>query len=160
MFRLAIGCAALLLAVAAWSGVRAAPIHKWVDAQGVTHYSDTVPTHIETGVTQLDISTGDTARTALRVRPDHYYSIANQWQRMNQERLRRQQLELQRAALSVERNRIVQAADNYVEPSTTRYVVAYPYPYKYRYRQRVTHHRQPAIRHTRSSGLGAFPAPD
>jgi hypothetical protein len=157
MFRLAIGYAVLLLAVTSYAGVQAAPIHKWVDERGVTHYSDKAPASPEAGVTRLDISTVEDSRTAPAANPDHYYSIANQWQRMNQERLQREQLELQRAALSVEIRAAEQPAIDDSEPRSTRYVIAYPYQYHRRYRQHVKHRGQVPRRQTMRSSLGSFP---
>jgi len=157
MFRLAIGYAVFLLAVTSYAGVQAAPIHKWTDERGVTHYSDKAPASPEAGVTRLDISTGEDSRTAPAASPDHYYSIANQWQRMNQERLQREQLELQRAALSVERRAAAQPVIAATEPRSTRYIVAYPYRYHRRHRSHVNHRGQGPRHQTMRSSLGSFP---
>jgi hypothetical protein len=157
MSRLAIGYAALLLAVTSYAGVQAAAIHKWVDERGVTHYSDKAPTSPAAGITRLDISTGEDSRRALAANPDHYYSIASQWQRMNQERLQRQQLELQRAALSVERRAAPPPAIDNSEARSTRYVIAYPYQYHRRYRQHVKHHGQDPRHQPSRRSLGSFP---
>jgi hypothetical protein len=145
------------LTVTSYGGVQAAAIHKWVDERGVTHYSDKAPASLEAGVTQLDISTGEDSRTALAANPGHYYSIANQWQRMNQERLQRQQLELQRAALQVERRAAAEPAIDDSEPRSTRYVVAYPYRYHRRYRHRARHHAQGPRHQPGQNSLGSFP---
>ena len=158
MFRSAIGYAVILLAVAGYGGAQAATIHKWVDERGVTHYSDRVPANPGTSVTLLDISTRDDNRTALTANPDHYYSIANQWQRVNQERLQRQQLELQRAALAAERRAAPQPIVDESE-SRTRYVVAYPYRYN-RYHRRHRHHGKGPRRQSPRRDLGSFPAPN
>jgi hypothetical protein len=162
MFRLAIGHAVFLLTLTSYAGAQAAAIHKWVDEQGVTHYSDKAPASPEAGVTQLDISTGEDSRTALAANPDHYYSIANQWQRMNQERLQRQQLELQRAALSVERRAAAQPAVDDSEAGGTSYVIAaYPYryhrPYRHHLRHRVKRGGQSLGHQPIRSSLGPFP---
>ncbi len=156
MFRSAIGYAVILLAVAGYGGAQAATIHKWVDERGVTHYSDKAPDNPEASVTRLDISTGERDRTALAANTDHYYSIANQWQRMNQERLQRQQLELQRAALSVERRAAPQPTIDKSE-SSTRYVVAYPYRYN-RFHRRHRHHGKTPRHQPSRRSLGSFPA--
>jgi hypothetical protein len=158
MFRSAIGYAVFLLTLAGYGGVQAATIHKWVDERGVTHYSDKAPADPEASVTRLDISTGERDRTAPAASSDHYYSIANQWQRMNQERLQRQQLELQRAALAVERRAAPQPTIDKSE-SRTRYVVAYPYRYN-RFHRRHRHHGKTPRHQPSRRNLGSFPAPN
>ena len=77
------GCAAL---------AQASVIHKWVDADGVTHYSDEPPTGDVTGLEQIDLPT---PAIAAHRRASDYYSIANQWRRMHRERI---ELERARAA--------------------------------------------------------------
>ena len=82
--------------------VSASGIHKWVDADGVTHYSDVQP---ESGnpVSTLDIPVRDSARSADG---DHYYSIQNQWRRVNQARLAREKKEQEQARLKLEKSRL------------------------------------------------------
>jgi len=126
MLRLPIVTALTLLACGNSIGANAAAIHKWVDDMGVTHYSDAAPSSPVTSITQLEINTGNITRTSLSTTSDQYYSIANQWQRLQQERLQRQQLELQRAALNVNRTVEPKRADYSGESHTTRYLVAYP----------------------------------
>ena len=152
--------AVFLLTATGYGGLQAAAIHKWVDERGVTHYSDKAPANPDASVTRLDISTGENSRTALAANPAHYYSIANQWQRMNQERLQRQQLELQRAALSVERRAAAQPAIDTDEARSTRYIVAYPYRYHRRYRHHARHHGQNPRPQPSRSSLGSMPAPN
>jgi hypothetical protein len=162
MLRLPIVTALTLLACGNWIDANAAAIHKWVDGKGVTHYSDAAPSAPVTGVTQLEISTGNITRTSLSPTSDHYYSIANQWQRLHQERLQQQQLELQRAAISVNESVEPEPAEDSYKPRTTRYRVAYParkhrrhgYP-KYHPRPRRGHGyaTQPHSNRIRSSGF-------
>jgi len=78
--------------------VFAGSIHKWVDAQGVTHYSDQLPeekqlSNNQVTVTQVDVS--DTYQTS--VGPEDYYSVTNQWARMREERIARKQLQIEKA---------------------------------------------------------------
>ena len=163
MFRLSIVSALALLIGSNWVVAQAAAVHKWVDDRGVTHYSDAAPEESETSVIQLEISTGNRSSSAESESSDHYYSIANQWQRIQQERLQQQQLELQKAALTVTRTIDRGRTDYDDEERTTRYVVAYParlhrrHGYRTRYPR---HHRSYA--HTRQSNpqpasLGSFP---
>jgi len=93
MLRLPIVTALTLLACGNWIGANAAAIHKWVDDRGVTHYSDAAPSSPVSSATRFEISTGHTAKTALSTPSDQYYSIANQCQRLQQERLQQQQIE-------------------------------------------------------------------
>ena len=69
------GCAAL---------AQASVIHKWIDADGVTHYSDEPPTGSVTEPVQIDLPSPP--GIANRAGND-YYSIANQWRRMHRERI-------------------------------------------------------------------------
>jgi hypothetical protein len=165
MPRLSIVCALALLIGSPWVAVQAATVHKWVDDRGITHYSDAAPDAAETNVTQFEISTGtgNSSRSAALDKSAHYYSIANQWQRMQQERLQRQQLELQKAALTATRTTDPGRADYDDEARTTRYVVAYPGKFRRRhgYRKRHPRHHR-SYTHTRQSNpqpasLGSFP---
>ena len=161
MLRLPIVTALTLLACGNWIDANAAAIHKWVDDKGVTHYSDAVPSSPVSSVTQLEISTGNITRTSLSTTSDQYYSIANQWQRLQRERLQQQQLELQRAAININRSVEPTPAEDSDEPHTARYLVAYParkhrrhgYP-KYHLRPRRGHDnaQQPHRNRIRSSG--------
>lgn len=62
----------------------AAVIHKWVDDQGITHYSDEPPSAIDTPVTRIDLPETESIQSDTE---NDYYSIANQWARLHQERL-------------------------------------------------------------------------
>lgn len=90
----------LLLSVVT-SSVYAGAVHKWVDAQGVTHYSDQLPENISHPVKQIDVT--NTYSNTANSNPDSsnyqqdYYSVTNQWARMREERLERKQLQLERA---------------------------------------------------------------
>jgi hypothetical protein len=163
MSRLTIVCALALLIGGNWVAAQAAAVHKWVDNRGITHYSDAAPEAPATRVIQLEISTGNSSSNAASETSDHYYSIANQWQRIQQERLQQQQLEMQKAALTATRTTDPGRADYDEEERSTRYVVAYPGNLRRRhgYRKRhPQHHRSYA--HTRQSNpqpasLGSFP---
>ena len=162
MLRLPIVTALTLLAYAISIGVNAADIHKWVDDKGITHYSDALPSSTVTRVTRLEISTGKNTEPAISTTSEHYYSIANQWQRLQRERLQQQQLELQQAALKVDRSSAPVRVEDSDESHTSRYLVAYPariqrrhsYP-KYHPRPRRGHGNahQPRRSHVRSSGF-------
>jgi hypothetical protein len=130
MLRLPIVYAWVLLVCGFWPGANAATIHKWVDEQGITHYSDAAPSSPGASVTRLEISTGDNAQNGLSTTADHYYSIANQWQRLQQERLQQQQLELQKAAIDVDRSAEPESAVNSDESHSDRYQVAF-YPIQF-----------------------------
>ncbi len=64
---------------------QASVVHKWIDADGVTHYSDEPPAASVTDLEQIELPTPP-AR-APGEPEDAYYSIANQWQRMHRERI-------------------------------------------------------------------------
>lgn len=87
-----IGAALLLVACAA--PAPSSTIHKWVDDDGITHYSDTPPGAPAIEFERIDLP--DTAASTVK-RADDYYSIANQWQRMHRERIERERARAERA---------------------------------------------------------------
>ena len=125
MKRQAILFSVALLASSAWGWAQAASIHKWIDDKGVTHYSDQLPDTETIQVTQLQIDTGSRSAEKSVSRPENYYSIANQWQRMNREGIQRRQLELQRAAVSAISESRSTPAPVQAEPETNRYIAVY-----------------------------------
>ncbi len=163
MAKLSIVCALALLIGSNWVAVQAAAVHKWVDERGVTHYSDAAPDAADISVVQLEINTGNRSTNAAAETSDHYYSIANQWQRIQQERLQQQQLELQKAALTATRTTDQRRTDYDDEERSTRYVAAYPTRLHRRrgYRKRYPRQHR-SYYHTRQSNpqpasLGSFP---
>jgi len=119
--------------------VRAAVVHKWIDANGVTHYSDKAPPEVQTPVTRIDLPPSAKADSN-----NDYHSITNQWARMHRERLERERIELEQARLRAEQQP-VKAEVVYVErPDTgTSFVGVYPV---YRY-LRHGHHYRPPYKH-------------
>ncbi len=114
----------------------AVEVHKWVDAKGTTHYSDEAPTSATVEVTLIEVSTTNSATSDAT---NDYYSIANQWQRLQKERIEREKIELakakQKAALQQAAPRIVYVK----EPRAKRYVTVYPgFSYR-RYGYRRSH---------------------
>ena len=163
MPRLTIVSALALLIGSNCVAAQAAAVHKWVDDRGVTHYSDAAPEAHETSIIQLESSTGNGRKRVAAEKPDDYYSIANQWQRIQQERLQQQQLELQKAALISTRTTDQRRTDYDDEERSTRYVAAYPTRLHRRrgYRKRYPRQHR-SYYHTRQSNpqpasLGSFP---
>lgn len=76
------------------ASIEAEVVHKWVDADGVTHYSDEPPPATVTGLEQIELPA--TPPRAADENADRYYSISSQWQRMRRERI---ELERARATL-------------------------------------------------------------
>ena len=72
--------------------IDAAVVHKWVDADGVTHYSDEPPAPT-TEFERIDLPA---APPRAAVGDDDYYSIANQWQRMHRERIELERTRVER----------------------------------------------------------------
>ena len=155
----------LILTVIALSPARAAGVHKWVDDEGITHYSDDAPETVETTLIDLPPPAIDEKRP--NEDENDYYSISNQWQRMNRERLEREQIELERARI-----RAAQQTRLQTETATSdkrdgdagnvRYVPIYaPFPHRKHprhrnhSRSRYSHYRQPQARPTEN--LGSFP---
>ena len=75
---------------------QAAVVHKWIDADGVTHYSDTAPGSSPAQVSIIDIPERNLVKTDV---DNDYYSIRNQWQRLYKERIEKQKLELAKRIL-------------------------------------------------------------
>lgn len=102
----------LCLIVTALLSSRAAAedtVYTWVDGDGVTHFSDAPPG--KAGATPGDVETmampegfPDTADAG-----EDYYSIANQWRRMKEERSEREERALERERLRIEKARTRQA---------------------------------------------------
>jgi hypothetical protein len=99
----------------------AATIHKWVDDDGVTHFSDAPPAPGTVGATTVELSND------YPLLPDanaDYYSIANQWNRMRQEREAKDQLSLEKARIQAEQRAAVAYAEAPLEQ--TDYESYYP----------------------------------
>jgi hypothetical protein len=154
MFRIPMVCALVLLAGSNWITVYAATVHKWVDDKGITHYADSPPPALETDVTQMKISSPGTGKATASSLPENYYSIANQWQRTQQERLQRMQLELQRAALKRDRSPSQAPVQHDDQADNNRYVLAYPELFSRRHRYKSYH---PGPMKPQPVSLGAFP---
>ena len=118
--------------------VYAGSVHKWVDEQGVTHYSDQLPENISNPVKQIDISNTHSNSN----NNNDYYSISNQWARMREERLERKQLQLEKAKLKAAQ-RPVEPQVVYVDQSDEYRSRPVYYPIYYRgYRHRYKHYNK------------------
>jgi Domain of unknown function (DUF4124) len=84
-------------------------IHRWVDDEGVTHFSDAPPAGGEVDVATIELD--DDFPTVADANAD-YYSIANQWKRMREERDAKDRLKLEKARIRVDES----AAAVYTEP--------------------------------------------
>ncbi len=85
--------------LAAPAAAQAGVVHKWIDTDGVTHYSDRPPESPPSSLTQIEVPENDAGGGENR----DYYSIANQWQRMHRERLELEKIRLERASLDATR---------------------------------------------------------
>ena len=95
----------------------AVTVHKWKDANGVTHFSDEpAPKHIVSETIEYeDLANRDSKSN------DDFYSIANQWQRLKAERdatLARRELKAQRQAAERQAAYELQAAREANQPSS------------------------------------------
>ena len=137
----------------------AATIHKWTDADGVTHYSDQAPPEAASDISELSVPETALVSTT-ESKGDHYYSIANQWQRMQREGEQRRRHELARQKLRIEQQRqsAREAPQPRVEDDDRRYVAVYGGRYKKRRRGHYPPIKHPPVRPSRGSGLGAFPS--
>ncbi len=90
----------VFLLVAILKPVHAGSVHKWIDAQGVTHYSDQLPENNSKMAAQIEVTRVDVSSTYHHSsKQDDYYSVTNQWARMREERIARKQLQLEKAKL-------------------------------------------------------------
>ena len=152
MSRISTICVLAVLAGSNAITANAATVHKWIDESGITHYSDAPPPARQTEVTRLEIRWQGSNKAIASNRPANYYSIANQWQRMYQERLQRMQLNLQRAALKQDSSSTQIPVQRY-DSDNNRYLLAYPRRF-YRRHHYPSHSRPPK---PQPISLGAFP---
>lgn len=140
--------------------VQAEIVHKWVDADGITHYSDDPPAADAAQATSIEVPAAGARATHPQ---DDYYSIANQWQRMHRERLERDKIALEKARVRAarEQSRRESERDRQTE---TRYVVenrGYGYPW-YRHGHRphkpvvVPRKYPPGLHPGRHRSVGGF----
>jgi hypothetical protein len=116
------------IAFSAFVPASAGVVHKWIDSDGITHYSDEIPLSVQTPVTQIELPDSTTA-TGNKISGE--YSIANQWRRLHQYRIEREKLVLEKARQNAAQQQTREVV--YVEqPRETRYLVTYP---RSRYRQ-------------------------
>ena len=133
-------------------------VHKWVDDDGVTHYSDEPPQSTVTTLIELQKPTSvDSAGGSGRPQDD-YYSISNQWQRMHQERLERERLNLERERIRAARQKPPAAAAD--DDDEVRYVPIYsgfgyyrPHRRPHRFHHGIRHKPRPPVQ----TSLGTFP---
>ena len=121
MIRTALQIVALAAASGIFQFADAANVHKWVDENGVTHYSDAPPEAVETTLIDVPeppaVSAGD--------HEDDYYSISKQWERMNRERLEREKLAVERARLRAEQKSAAPPTVYVQQSDEVRYVPIY-----------------------------------
>lgn len=80
--------------------------YKWVDADGVTNFSDTPPVSVNNVVEEVEpIALPGDYKIVYDPAGD-YYSIDNQWKRLNAERLEREKIAMEREWARIERSRI------------------------------------------------------
>ncbi len=154
MFRIPFIYALVLLAGSNWITAHAATVHKWIDEKGITHYADSPPPALETDVTQIKISSPGTDKATVSNQPESYYSIANQWQRMQQEGQQRMQLEIQRTALMQDKSPSQVPVQHDDQADNNRYVLAYPKRFHRRHPYKFYH---PGPSKPQRVSLGAFP---
>ena len=102
--------------------VPAATVHRWVDEHGVTHFSDAPPSGDVDDVKTLELSDDFPAAPDTRT---NYYSIANQWERMREERDEKTRVELQKARIRAEKAAAVAYSEPAAEAPERRYYPTY-----------------------------------
>ena len=142
----------------------AAVVHKWIDANGITHYSDAPPPAAAISVTQIDMTVEEPADGK-----DDYHSIANQWARMHRERLERERIKLEQERLKASRQAVKTEVVYVEKPATSsRHARVYAFPgyrgfkhYRSHYRHgrhhRYTRHKPGnKVAPTRRASLGFY----
>ena len=105
------------------SSLHAQEFYKWIDTDGVTHYSEVLPSQeVEYYVLEIPV------QYATNKPSDDYYSIQNQLKRIQEQRLLWRELHS-----PVKQKEEVVVEEVYVEPEVVRYAPVYPYHYKYPY---------------------------
>lgn len=122
--------------------VQAAVVHKWIDADGITHYSDTAPGSSTAQVSVIDIPERNRVKTDVG---NDYYSIRNQWRRVYKERLEKQRLELeiarQKAALAAVTPQVVYINQSQKKQYTSGYLGSFHRRYgRNRLHKKYKHH--------------------
>jgi hypothetical protein len=80
--------------------------YKWVDADGVTNFSDTPPVSVNNVVEEVEPIALPGGYKIVNDPAGDYYSIDNQWKRLNAERLEREKLAMEREWARIERSRV------------------------------------------------------
>ena len=127
-------------------------VHKWIDEQGVTHYSDEAPEAIET--TLIDLPDPVAAAPGEDGSED-YYSISKQWERMNRERLEREKIQLEKAKIDAARRPPPQPVVYVQDSDDERYIPVYR-DFRYRKHRGYRGHYRP---YPATRGFGPMPAP-
>ncbi|MEJ2114583.1 MAG: DUF4124 domain-containing protein [Gammaproteobacteria bacterium] len=98
----------VFLLVALLMPVHADSVHKWIDAQGITHYSDQLPVNNSSIAKPIEATRVDVSSTYHNSsKQNEYYSVTNQWARMREERIARKQLQLEKAKLKAAQRPVV-----------------------------------------------------
>lgn len=125
----------------------AGQIHKWVDQNGVTHYSDKAPYCTAVEVKLIELPATHNSRQGIE---NDYYSISNQWMRVHGERIVREQIKLEKAKVKASQH-TNEPSFIYINEPKDYYAASYPYFYKHRYKNnRYNEHRKKhrkSIRH-------------
>ena len=109
--------------------IGAAMVHRWVNRDGVTYFSDTAPADGATDPIEFEIKTHSPAPVNAET---NYYSIANQWKRLREERAAKTALSLEKARIRTQqtaasaKTRSVPAAPEYA-PRPPGNALAYGY---------------------------------
>jgi hypothetical protein len=131
----------------------ATAVHSWVDADGVTHFSDAPPAGGAVEVTTVELAEDFGPATDPAA---DYYSIANQWKRMRDEREAKTKLSLEKARVRASESTApayIESAPEYATyPGYPVYTRAYPlYSPRYGYRHG---YGRPGLSHGRRGVFG------
>lgn len=101
--------------------VFAGSVHKWIDDNGVTHYSDEAPGSSVTQITLIEVP------SSYPSAEDNYYSITNQWQRLHEKYIQREKIKLGKAKQKAAQQPTPPQVVYLNTPDQSQYRIAYPY---------------------------------
>ena len=138
MYRLRTPVTLTILLYFAFVPAFASGIHKWVDEQGVTHYSDKAP---ESDIRQVSVIEIPAYYSTVSNIEEDYYSITNQWMRVHQERLELEKIKLEKAKQKAAQRPSPPQVVYVNESNENRYRVAHPFFIHNKFKNKRRKHR-------------------
>jgi len=84
-------------------------VYTWTDENGITHFSDAPPTRTAAASGEVETMAMPTGFPETTGPAEDYYSVINQWQRMQEERAAREELALEQRRVRIQETRAERA---------------------------------------------------